>query len=385
MPWLVTGALSLVLIGVRAAALPRENLFWDQQAYVRALGDFLQGGNPYRADVAFPFVYHPIVLAVFSLFGSQLARVLSVASVAMAAWFVVTSASLPVADKGHLLLAASAIGGFGVTSVASGNITTPLHFLLIAVVIAAATSGEPSRIRRLTLLLVGLALIKPYFLAYAILPVVLARSRSRAIATLGASAVALALIVFGDYLARPALSRAFLDALSQLVVRGDLGIGVFRFLTHHGYSSAVSMIGHLAVVAGAGAVTAGAFTYCHADGVRDLRLMRALLVYFVCTLLNPRMQVYDVFPALVCLLFCCGLVVRGRMLTMSAAALALLATAIPSAIEQFARDPEAWTPLLRNDLLPQLTALGIVWVAFLGICVAYGRRDRLVPQVQPGA
>jgi hypothetical protein len=368
MLWLGVCVLSVTLIGVRFAALPRQGLFWDLDVYVRAVADLLAGANPYRSDVRLPFLYHPLVLQAFSLFGSRLFVALSLAYAAIAAWFLVRCAGLPVVDRYQLLLAASAIGVFGATSFASGNITTPMHLLLIAVVVGTAQSAGPSLL--LPLLIVGLSLVKPYFLAYAILPVVLARpgARRRAIATVSGAALVLGLVVSGDYLARPALSRAFLDALSQLRERQEIGIGAFYFLTHRGFPDAVALLGHVALVAALAAATMSAFARGKPADARTARLMTAFLVYFLCTLLNPRLQVYDLFPAVVCLLFCCGLVADARMLTAGAAACAVLVAATPVAIAQFARAPESWPPLLRNDLLTEVLATAIVWCAFVGIC-----------------
>lgn len=143
----------------------------------------------------------------------------------------------------------------------------------------------------------------------------------------------------------------------------------------------MALVVHVALIAALAALTMFAFAYGKPDDARHARLMQALRAYFVRTLLNPAAAGLRLFPAVVCLMFCCGLVADARMATAGAAACAVLVAATPVAIAQFARASGSWPPLLRNDLPLEVMATAIVWRAFVGICVSRG--GRRLPWTRP--
>jgi hypothetical protein len=364
-------------------------VFWDISVYQRAVGDFGSGVDPYRTDVLFPFVYHPLVLRLLAVLGSVLPLkvVLLVLTVAAIVWLareliqpgvagrplVPTRDLLPAGDvladrsvisRGRFLAAfvmAAAFGGVGTAACMSGNLAVLMHFTLMAALLRAsrATGGF---FRLLPYCLIVLfALVKPYFLLYLVVPVMLYERR---VAGLAGSMVVV--LVFGAIWLSfqvywPHEYAQFLANLRWHVLsRGDKGYSfflVFGALTHK-VLLALAMHALASVVM----VSIVPLLFKQRYGREVPFVPQLLVLYLVLTVANPRMKDYDLFPALV------GFFAVFWLLSRSASAIILAAlalTVVPllsSLMPEFAAQHQM---LLDPFGTWQMVGLAVLGVSFL--------------------
>ncbi|TZG27830.1 hypothetical protein [Sphingomonas montanisoli] len=243
------------------------------------------------------FTYHPIMRHFFEALGAQFDLKLLTVYTLLTLLYGATIHTRPGAALATFL--GLAIGGLGVAAITTGNITP---FVQLAILGLAARGFDAPRDRWTFLAAVAVtAIVKPYMIAYAILPLGVAMGRRQplrphmiaAAATIGAVVALIALYA----VVRPDETATFIRNLTtQTLAQGDLGIGSYGRLAGQ-LGSAGALIAHGLIVLTAAAIAIG-------SAWRQGRLADpafALLLFFLAAILNPRLQDYDLFPAIVAL------------------------------------------------------------------------------------
>jgi hypothetical protein len=291
----LTLAMPEFLSGVMA-----ETSWWDLRVYLAAIRFYQEGGNPYlRGFPDLRYIYAPLVTWIWALILPILPQVLL-------AFYLAAAAAFLTLDRGRFALAALLTGGLHVcggtplfSAVWSGNTSLYLHFAIIACAL-----HRPWLVTRVLFygLVVGASLIKPYFAAYLLAPMLMDNRFARAdILRLLAATGLIAALWLVQFLIDPDLFRAFLDALRMQSfgvafdpAYSDMGAGFYRvwamlsgdFLlagTLH-FVTAAALIGLWILVARPGLLASG-------FGAEHPVFKVAPLVLVI--LLNPRLKIYD--------------------------------------------------------------------------------------------
>jgi hypothetical protein len=361
--------LSLVFFSYRWS---KNGFFWDLAVYRRAVADYDRNVDPYRTDVVLPFVYHPLVLRLFALTNGILRLKVSLPLLELAAfaWFAFEflHATLPREAPGNgpaprilAVAAAGAFGGIGVPAFMAGNITSFMHFALIASLLhSRRVAGVPSACLPYGLILL-FALIKPYFLIFLAGLVLLSASRTTALAYSAAVVLVVAAAWLSFDFFRPAEFAHFIGALrSQILDKGDLGytfFGLLDALTHkHLLALALHAVACSLLIAAVLLLFAGKY------GCAAVFAPQLFVTYLVLTLANPRMKDYDLFPALIGFFAVFGLAPRRAALgTLAALLLSLVPLLAPVFQDLSARHPLLFDPYGNwQDL--GLVVIGVVFV-----------------------
>ena len=344
-------------------------VFWDISVYQRAVGDFGSGVDPYRTDVLFPFVYHPLVLRLLAVMGSVLPLkvVLPVLTVVAIVWLareLAGAAASGVVSPRRFLAAfvmAAAFGGVGTAACMSGNLAVLMHFTLMAALLRASrAAGGFFRLLPYGLIVL-FALVKPYFLLFLAVPVMLYERRVIALACSMVVILMFGAIWLSFQVYWPHEYAQFLANLRwHILSRGDMGYSfflVFGALTHN-----VPLALALHVLVSAVMVVIVPLLFKQRYG-RDVPFVPQLLVlYLALTVANPRMKDYDLFPALA------GFFAVFWLLARSAPAViltALMVTAVPllsSLVPEFAAQHQM---LLDPFGTWQMVGLAVLGVSFL--------------------
>ena len=286
-----------------------QGIFWDLDIYEKAVGVFNAGGNPYELNGYLSFVYHPVVLRFMALFGSYLGIALMGAYLAGLFFFV---SSLGSNGSWWLYsLLAFAYCGIGTVSIGSGNVTVFFHLTLLGILLRSIqheeTLEDSSSKLTVTFILtvVIFSLVKPYMLAYLLIPLVstwkTTQQKSIGILTILAGSI-LVLILLLSSLYFGSEFQSFLSAVQgQTIGKHDLGYGLVMYFYEY-YLSAGSLIYraftlHFAIL---GALILFVLFLAKRSGLHNSARF-TLLLYFLLTILNPRLKVYDLFPALIAL------------------------------------------------------------------------------------
>jgi hypothetical protein len=328
-----------------------NDTLWDLHVYVYAL----DAPNPYDVNRDLLFVYAPMVGDVFRMARSHLFEFLLFAYVLAIVWFVTEFSRLQLRRPGVVFLVALSTGGMGTVSMMSGNVTAFMHLAVLAVLLRTqrtASSTWPF------LVLVGLfAIVKPYFVLFAPIALLLSTDRLRECLRIAGIALAVGAIYALYLIWRPEEMRAFVAALDmQLVRRGDYGSSVFAALVGPlGIPGAT--VGFVAFL---GVLIAIAVSVWRARSATPrASVIAVLMAYALLCFVNPRAHLYDLFPAFLCLLMVVDLI--GWTPPFPAIVLAAsLVGAVPAVIAEFARDPTRAAPWLLDYRLIQLTAIGLV-------------------------
>ncbi len=306
-------SLILVLIGalwtLYSLQFLNQGFFWDLGIYEKAVGVFNAGGNPYELNGYLSFVYHPLVLRFMALFGNYLGIALMGAYLASLIFFVSSLGS----NRSWWLYSflAFAYCGLGTISIGSGNVTVFFHLALLGLLLRNIRDEEAFGVRssKLTvvfiLTVVVFSLVKPYMLAYLLIPLVstwkTAWQKSIWSFTLMAGGL-LALTLLLSSLYFGAEFQSFLSAVQgQTIGKRDLGYGLVMYFYEY-YLSAGSLIYRAFVLHFV--ILSALILISLYRGKRSGQLNTprfALLLYFLLTILNPRLNVYDLFPALIAL------------------------------------------------------------------------------------
>jgi hypothetical protein len=162
-----------------------NSIFWDLGIYAKAINVLNSGGDPYSPDQLggyLSFVYHPLVLHVMALFGSWLSPVLMMFYTASIVYFL-----LGLKKNSNLWLSAFlafAYCGIGFISIASGNLTVFFHLILLGILVRDSSQDldknkngnllkSTSTNSPFVILLLAFSIIKPYFLIYLVIPLIM--------------------------------------------------------------------------------------------------------------------------------------------------------------------------------------------------------------------
>ena len=286
-----------------------QGIFWDLGIYEKAVGVFNSGGNPYELNGYLSFVYHPLVLRFMALFGNYLGIALMGAYLAILLFFVSSLGS----NRSWWLYSFLALAycGIGTISIGSGNVTVFFHLTLLGLLLRNigdddTLEGAPNKLTAIFIVTVVLfSLVKPYMLAYLLVPLVSTWKTSKqksiwSLVFMTAGLLAFTLLISSLYFS--AEFQSFLSAVQgQTIGKRDLGYGLVMYFYEY-YLSAGSLIYrafvlHFAIL---GAIILIALLLAKRSGLLNSARF-TLLLYFLLTILNPRLKVYDLFPALIAL------------------------------------------------------------------------------------
>ncbi len=227
-----------------------------------------------------------------------------------------------------------------------------LNLGVLGVSLYAATGSDLAR-AALPLVVFGGALIKPQFIVYAGLLLLIEQPLKRAAAKAVAVIVAAGSVHAVYTQLRPDDWREYTDALlKRTVVEKDFAWGpagfIKQFSDANSAAFAAFVIGFLIVAA-----------LAYQAWRRSQQVAapaRVSLVFVALTFANPRMPPYDVFVALLALAVCCAYAAQPKLLTRLLGVL-LAINLVPWVIKEFTRAPGAWPGVLQNVQLGHLLAL----------------------------
>ena len=294
-----------------------NGIFWDLGIYAKAINIFNSGGDPYSPDQLgsyLSFVYHPLVLHVMALFGSWLSLALMAFYIASIVYFL-----LGLRKNSNLWLSAFlafAYCGIGFISIASGNLTVFFHLILLGILARDASqdleqkknSKLPTSINTtFVILLLAFSIIKPYFLIYLAIPLIMQWGKKEGFAKtlrLVLTWISIFIILMvSSSLYYGAEFSSFISAVqNQTLGKRDLGYGLVMFFYDY-YLSAGPLIYRAFVLHFLIAVALLLISiylaiknkWLCADNSNSAYF--PFLLYFLLTLFNPRLKVYDLFPA----------------------------------------------------------------------------------------
>ena len=294
-----------------------NGIFWDLGIYAKAINVLNSGGDPYSPDQLggyLSFVYHPLVLHVMALFGSWLSLALMAFYIASIVYFL-----LGLRKNSNLWLSAFlafAYCGIGFISIASGNLTVFFHLILLGILARDASqdleqkknSKLPTSINTtFVILLLAFSIIKPYFLIYLAIPLIMQWGKKEGFAKtlrLVLTWISIFIILMvSSSLYYGAEFSSFISAVqNQTLGKRDLGYGLVMFFYDY-YLSAGPLIYRAFVLHFAIAFLLLLISVYMAIKNKWLSTDNSnsayfpFLLYFLLTLFNPRLKVYDLFPA----------------------------------------------------------------------------------------
>ena len=350
-----------------------QGIFWDLGIYEKAVGVFNTAGNPYELNGYLSFVYHPLVLHFMALFGNYLGIALMGAYLASLLFFISSLGS----NRSWWLYSflAFAYCGIGTISIGSGNVTVFFHLTLLGILLRSIRNEETledssSKLTVIFILTVVIfSLVKPYMLAYLLIPLVstwkTTQQKSIWILTILAGSI-LGLLLLLSSLYFGAEFQSFLSAVQgQTIGKHDLGYGLVMYFYEY-YLSAGSLIYrafvlHFAIL---GALILFVLFLAKRSGLLNSTRF-TLLLYFLLTILNPRLKVYDLFPALIALFIFASPLRQGFMTKW------LFVIAYALSLSQLAGTPLfADTGILSDPLNVYYLTMGLVFIGLLPALVS---------------
>lgn len=271
------------------------NLFWDLHVYTAAANVARAGGNVYVGLNRLQFVYPPLVLKAFAALGSALPGVFLCFYV-----FVLFALALPVMRG--LLIGLILFSGMSfsihsrfVIALATGNITLYMH---MAVVLAWLVGVQTGRRGPFWSAVFICALLKPYFLAYILVPFVVFGLQGTTVISAVAVVLGTAATWGMQWLAWPRIFADFLHALHRQVLSGttagslgDVGHGLYYFFAEIVGSRSIGAGIQLIVSIGLVVVSLALSKQWRRRGLSASEISLAALALAV--LINPRLKVYD--------------------------------------------------------------------------------------------
>lgn len=295
-----------------------QRLFWDARVYTTAIDTFRRGGDVYTESNALPFIYAPVFLPGASLLrtvfpgavGTLMYLVTLFAATLAIPWLLARNyiQSQWLTPAIALLLFTFEPKFFGETMMLSGNIS---HLLYAAILIAGIPGLRRNRWLPFYLVLGLAALVKPALLALLLLPFLAGEGQ------LFWSAICAGVVALGSELQRflmPKQYLAFQEAIyRQLVVRHDVGLGIFSYLLKIGnriraLHGAGGWAMHLLVM-GTLIFALWMLRRRRYDPVVAHLWVPCLLVTAI--LANPRMLGYDADLAIIPAIFICAECIRS--------------------------------------------------------------------------
>jgi hypothetical protein len=294
-------------------------IFWDLGIYAKAINIFNNGGDPYSPNQLggyLSFVYHPLILHGMALFESWLFPALVTFYIASMVYFLFS-----LRNNSNLWLSlflAFAYCGIGFISLASGNLTVFLHLILLAILVKGSSqdlgqnknqnlSSFTSTNTAFVILVIAFSIIKPYFLVYLVIPLIMQWGKNEGIAKtirliLTWVSIFFALLISSSLFYSTEFSAFITSLQNQTLGKRDLGYGFVMFFYDY-YLSAGSLIYRAFVLHFAIAVLLlliSIYLAIKNKWLNTNNLKSAyfpFLLYFLLTLFNPRLKVYDLFPA----------------------------------------------------------------------------------------
>jgi hypothetical protein len=288
-----------------------QGILWDLGIYEKAALIFNAGGNAYDASfymskvtpgIGHLFIYQPIVLRVMSLFGEYLGVVMILVYAGSLLFFFQSLGK----NRSWWLASffAFAYCGLGTVSIGSGNITAFLHLILISLLLRNINKDRIT-FTAFVFAVTLFSLMKPYFIAYLLIPLAATFQtypQKRVWSLTIIAGIMFTGAIIGSWLYFGEEFQVFMSAVkTQTIDKHDLGHGVVMYFYEY-YRSAGALIyrAYLLHFAILGSVILFAlFLANHSKLLNQANF--ALLLYFLLTILNPRLKVYDLFPALVAL------------------------------------------------------------------------------------
>jgi hypothetical protein len=268
--------------------------------------------------------------------------------------------------------------GIGTISIGSGNITVFFHLVLIGILLKSinaeqtlkANSGKLTTTFILAVML--FSIVKPYMLAYLLIPLVLTWKTQQqksiwSLTFLVSLVLAVTLLLSSLYFG--AEFQSFLSAVQgQTIGKRDLGYGLVMYFYEY-YLSAGSLIYrafvlHFVILS---AIILTTLYLAKRSGIlNSSRFM--LLIYFLLTILNPRLKVYDLFPALIALFIYASAFEQSKMVK------ALFVIAYSLSLSQLTGTPLfAHKGILSDPLNIYYLTMGLVMIGILPLLL--GNKD----------
>jgi hypothetical protein len=208
------------------------------------------------------------------------------------------------------------------------------------------------------------SLVKPYLIVYLLIPLITTfqtNLKKRVWLSTIAAALIFAGIVVGSWFYFGEEFQAFITAVrTQTIDKHDLGHGIVMYFYEY-YRSAESLIYrayllHFAILGSI--ILAVLFLAKRSSSLNKPSF--ALLLYFLLTILNPRLKVYDLFPALI------ALFIFSFMLNQTIVSRCLFAIAYALSLSQLAGTPLfAHTGILSDPLNVYYLTMGLVFIGLL--------------------
>ena len=346
----------------------KQGVFWDLDIYEKAVSVFKSGGNPYELNGYLSFVYHPLVLRFMSLFGDYLGIALMGGYFASLLFFISSLGS----NRSWWLYSflAFAYCGIGTIAIGSGNVTAFFHLVLLGILLRGIHDRQnltklSSRLTSFFILIVVIfSVVKPYMLAYLLIPLIATwKTRQQksiwSLTLLASSLMVITFLLSALYFGEE--FQSFLSAAqSQTIGKRDLGYGVVMYFYEY-YLSAGTLIYrafvlHFVIL---GAILSITLLLAKRSGVLNSPRF-ALLLYFLLTILNPRLKVYDLFPALVALFIYASAFDQSKIIKV------LFVIAYSLSLSQLAGTPLfAHTGILSDPLNVYYLTMGLVFLGAL--------------------
>ena len=268
----------------------------DTDVYARAITRYLEGGNAYDLSIKPRFVYHPIFLQIFGLAGTHAKDLLLFLYTLSGVLFLNALANRK--ETLYPFFLAFCYSGVGFDQLMGGHLTLPLHFLLLTPLIQGLLTSR--QLNSYIVLVAITSLIKPYMLAYLLIPVITSYRqslgwpltlRNSIFAVLG-----LGLIIGIDYVWYPELTRDFLETLhQQTLVDGDLGQGFFYAFFKLTHNTMWALVLHILAIM----LLCGPILYLFWRNSEQSEYSIIFYLYFFLTMVNPRIKEYDLEAALI--------------------------------------------------------------------------------------
>ncbi|SPJ25485.1 hypothetical protein [Palleronia abyssalis] len=364
--WGGLAALGLLALAERVEAYLGIDFFWDLGVYTEAVRVHAGGGNAYGDLDGLRYVYPPIVLSAMTALGAALVPLL-LGFYAAALVLLLTAPMRKIALC--LVLFAGLTFGMDDTfirSVATGNLTLFAHIVLIWLLLVRWPAA-PGPAFWITVFL--LSLLKPYFLAYAAVPLLaIGMTRPLALKALIIIAASLAVWAVQAWLF-PERSGAFLGSLRAQVfqgdpgyVTGDVGFGLYAFAALITPYPALALALHTTIV-GFGAGLVLVWRRSTASSAETI-LVAAILV---AVLANPRLKIYDAWVVQAGAIF---LIISTRSMWLQIPALLGLllvyqSVPVPRGGDLLGPDFEIIRKFAIGHL-PWIVALFVLWLAYSG-------------------
>ena len=283
------------------------NPFWDTDVYVKAVQSVKSGLDPYYFDVNVPiysaFPYHPYVLGLMVALDKLISlKFWLILCYSFALYFFIrelfatycavgagVSKNFSKAKFGIFVSIVSLIGGSSVIGVASGNISTFIHFTLIAFFLRSIRFSKS--LLNFAALCAVFALVKPYFLAYLLLVLIYSRGKRRGLIVGVCTFITWCFLYFSAWAISSSTFYNYLSAVNY-VTSGiqDWGYsfyGIFR----RRLGDEFALLAHLVILATS--ISFPLFLKFRRNYTPTQMLSFFPLICYFVVCINPRMKEYD--------------------------------------------------------------------------------------------